>query len=67
MDGKISALEEYYRQTHVDVLNFSNQNHTSELGAEARNGKVLDTGFDYNHGKNVIWSPSEQMFVLIDW
>ena len=65
---KVTALEDFYRQTHTDVVAFQRHNGFHRPpGASLRTGRVVATGFDYNHGVNVIWNASERMFVMIDW
>jgi hypothetical protein len=66
--GRIHALEEFYRRTHADVIAFQNSNgfRIVPLG-RLRAGRSVPVGFDYNNGQNVIWNASERTFVMIDW
>lgn len=67
--SRIAALEEFYRQTHQDVIYFQQANGFSQdlmPHNEIRSRAIAPVGFDYGHGRNVIWSPAERMFIMID-
>ncbi len=65
--ARVSALEQFYRDTHFDVLAFQRVNRIKPLQNKNAGRKRADIGFDYNHGENVIWDPVGRMFVMIDW
>lgn len=66
LQNSLSALEEFYRRTHVDVQRFSKKNSLPLVGNKSRVG-VETVGFDFGHGNNVIWSAKEQLWIAIDW
>jgi hypothetical protein len=64
---RIRALEQFYRDTHNDVIAFENANGLKKMGNRLRTGTTVSVGFDFNHGSNVFWDPATKMFVMIDW
>ena len=69
-DARIRALERFYATTHNDVVAFQDANGLTGLWNRRNTGILMDVrpvGFDYNHGGNVIWSPTEKKFVIFDW
>jgi hypothetical protein len=63
----INVLENFYRQTHDDVINFQIQNGMNGVAGYTYNGKTRMVGFDYNLGQNVKWDPEKQIFRAFDF
>jgi hypothetical protein len=64
---RLQALEQFYRETYTDVMNFSLHNRLRIAGNNNTVGAERPVGFDYLHGNNVIWDRATQQFVMIDW
>jgi hypothetical protein len=64
---KIAAVEMFFQKTHPAVLSYVRENHLWGAIATGPNGAGASTGFDYNHGSNVLWDPKTQMFVMVDF
>ncbi len=64
---KLGLLESFYVETHNDILMFRDANDLEILGARAPNGEIMTTGFDFNHGQNVIWNVKTKIFEAIDF
>jgi len=69
-DSRIRALELFYARAHNDVIHFQRESGLTVLWNQRNTGIMYDVrqvGFDYNHGGNVMWVPSERKFVIFDW
>ena len=64
---RINALEEFYRRSHEPVIAYLAKNDLGGLMNRTGAGTFERIGLDYNHGRNVAWSPTERRFVIFDW
>jgi hypothetical protein len=64
---KIAVLQQFYHETNEDIQVFEKENDLRFMVGYARNKKVLNVGFDYNLGRNVIWDPKEKLIYAIDF
>ena len=64
---RINALEEFYRRSHEPVIAYLDRNDLGGLMNRTGAGTFERIGLDYNHGRNVAWSPTERRFVIFDW
>jgi hypothetical protein len=68
----IHCLEQFYRDAHGAALNaqmdrsfaVANGGRSSD---PSKSGPSLQVGFDYLHGRNVVWDVKARQFVMVDW
>jgi hypothetical protein len=68
----IWCLEQFYRDSHGAALNAQREksfgvSNGGKSDSPDKSGLSLEVGFDYLHGRNVVWDAKTRMFVLVDW
>ncbi len=66
-ERRIRAVEDFYVETHYDVIQFELENHLLVKGNYLDDNHFRPVGFDFNGGDNIIWDEKDKIFYATDY